>query len=167
MGVALVMIATNPFWVIVIALCMFREKILAIDIIGILFCLGGISMLVYSEHHTAVEEFEEAEEKGEAVGEEYEHELHIYEGMMVAFIAAWTFALYNTYNFRKLKDQDHIMLIFIEACIGFVIFALIILVEFIFSGKNEFRIYSGTNYGYILGACVLDTIAFHFQTEAF
>ena len=59
------------------------------------------------------------------------------------------------------------MLIFIEACIGFVTFAIIILVEFIFFGENEFRIYSGTNYGYILGACVLDTIAFHFQTEAF
>lgn len=46
-------------------------------------------------------------------------------------------------------------------------FALIILIEGIFFNKNEFRIYSGTNYGYILGACVLDTVAFHFQTAAF
>ena len=87
--------------------------------------------------------------------------------MIIAFIAAWTFALYNIYNFRKLKERDHIQLIFFEALLGFVVFALIILVEGIFFGENEFRIYSAHNYGLILGACVLDTIAFHFQTAAF
>ena len=167
MAVALVMIATNPFWVIIIALCMFKEKIRPFEIIGIIVCLGGVAMLVYSEHFTALEEYEELEDKGEVTEAEYEHEMHIYDGMIVALIAAWTFALYNTYNFRKLKDRDHIQLIFIEACFGFVVFSLIIIVEFIFFGENEFRIYSGQNYGYILGACVLDTVAFHFQTAAF
>ena len=104
MAVALIMIATNPFWVIIIALCMFKERLLAIEVIGIMVCLGGVALLVYSEHFTALDEYEELKEKGEVTQEEYEHELHIYEGMLVAFIAAWTFALYNTYNFRKLKD---------------------------------------------------------------
>ena len=104
MAVALIMIATNPFWVIIIALCMFKERLLAIEVIGIMVCLGGVALLVYSEHFTALDEYEELKEKGEVTEEEYEHELHIYEGMLVAFIAAWTFALYNTYNFRKLKD---------------------------------------------------------------
>ena len=162
MAVALIMIATNPFWVIIIALCMFRDKILPIEIVGIMVCLGGVAILVYSEHYTALEEYEEEVEKGEATEEEYKPELHIYEGMFVAFIAAWTFALYNTYNFRKLKDRDSVQLIFIEACLGFVIFSLIIVIEFIFFGENEFRIYSGTNYGFILGACALDTVAFYF-----
>ena len=167
MAVALIMIATNPFWVIIIALCMFRDKILPIEIVGIMVCLGGVAILIYSEHYTALEEYEEEVEKGEATEDEFDHELHIYEGMLIAFIAAWTFALYNTYNFRKLKDSDHVQLIFIEACLGFVIFSLIIVIEFMFFGENEFRIYSGTNYGYIFAACALDTVAFYFQTLAF
>ena len=65
MATALIMVATNPFWVIVLSLCMFRDKILPIEILGILVCLAGVGILAYSEHFEAEKEFEEKKEKNE------------------------------------------------------------------------------------------------------
>ena len=65
MATALIMVATNPYWVVVLSICIFRDKILPIEIVGMLVCLGGVAMLTYSEHHEAEKEFEEKKEKNE------------------------------------------------------------------------------------------------------
>ena len=70
MATALIMVATNPFWVIILSICIFGDKILAMEVVGIVVCLGGIAMLTYSEHHEAIKDFEEKKANGEVSGEE-------------------------------------------------------------------------------------------------
>ena len=162
-AMALVLVGTTPFWVIIPAFFIMGEKIMDIEVIGILVAAVGVMLLTISWYEVVEEKHEDEIAAGKDPNEF--KEIEKFAGVFIALLAAWFLAFYNVMD-KKLKNIDHTQLMFFEAIIGIIGFSVYILIEGLAKG-NEFRTYSAHKYGLIMSACLLDTLGFEFKTAAF
>lgn len=154
----------HPFWTSILAFLLLKERIKAIEILGILICFGGVIMIGFARQERIDEKEAEAAAKGETDDEEEVSQLVQNIGLGLGLLSAMTMAVNSVYN-RKLKNIDYFVVMCYHGILGSAFAIVYICIEAVING--EFRIYTFVQYLILIAASVMDMLTVNCMTIAF
>jgi len=133
-----VVFQTNPFWMSVLGICFLGERIMKVEIIGIVLCFGGVVMVTLAPSDAEVSTDSNV----------------LLFGVSLCLVMAWTHSFVQMFN-RMMRDVPWYTIMFWHSTIGLCTASIIVGILALINGGTIFS-YSGRQYGLLVLCAFLD-----------